>query len=723
MKRARMRLAYMLSCALLLLFVSHSFVAHSVRAQDYSEEEISALSSVELISEQAWIQPGIPFTLGLKMVMKPEWHSYWQNSGDSGEATEIDWTLPDGFTAGSIQWPYPHAIDAPPLRSYGYSDEVILLTDIQPPTNLPPGSDVQIDALAYWLICADVCIPVEEEVSVVLPVKNETPQLNEHQNAFESTRSTHPVALQDWSYSATSNAGSYVLIVTPPTEVMPDFEGAYFFVDKHSTLAHAAPQPITRDGDSFLIALQQSEYAQGTADSLQGVLVAGEGKYWDAAGQIHALIVDAPVSAPQTQAQQSSTALSLPILLLLALAGGLLLNLMPCVFPVLSIKILGFAKQGDEHASSIRNHGFVFAMGVILSFLVLAGLLLGLRAAGSQIGWGFQLQSPLFVAGMAFLFFAIGLNLLGVFEIAGFSISGTGSSNTGTFRRSFFDGVLATLIATPCTAPFMGAALGAAVILPTVQALLIFVALGVGMALPYVVLSMMPALIQRLPKPGPWMETLKQILAFPMIATTIWLVWVFGNQTGVDGTALLLFGLLMLALALWILGRWPAIQLSSKTRLISRTIALLIFALSLGSVYAGAENRSEARAESEVSDAGWQPFSQVSIDEIKSTGQPVFIDFTAAWCLTCQVNKRTTLNNASVLAAFEQKGVSLFQADWTNRDAEITTALDALGRSGVPVYVLYDGTSEQPKILPEILTESIVLEALNDLPDRPLASM
>ena len=717
MNRSLFRPSVLLVCVTLLFaFTQRAF------AQDYTEEEISALSSVELISEQAWIQPGTSFTLGLKMVMKPDWHSYWLNSGDAGEPTEIDWTLPDGFEAGAIQWPYPEAIDAPPLRSYGYSNEVILLTDLEAPANLAAGTDIQVDALAYWLICADVCIPVEEEVSITLPVRTESPPTTEHHVAFDETRLKHPVSLEGWSYEATSNSGSYVLSVTPPAGTRVNADGAYFFVDSYSTLKHSAPQPITRDGDRFLIALQQSEYARETAESLSGVLVAGEGNTWDADGQVRALIVDASVTLPSMQPVEADAPPSIALLLLLAMAGGLLLNLMPCVFPVISLKILGFARQADENNQSIRRHGFVFAAGVVISFLVLAGLLLALRAAGSQIGWGFQLQSPLFVAGMALLFFAIGLNLLGVFEVGGFSIR-SGAPTTASYRKSFFDGILATLIATPCTAPFMGAALGAAVVLPTPSALLVFAALGIGMAAPYVLLSLMPSLIQKLPRPGAWMETLKQVLAFPMIATTIWLVWVFGNQTGIDGATLLLFGLFMLGLALWIVGRWPAFQISSRTRIISRTFSVLFFIGGLGFISMGASTDYVENTSSEPADALWQPFSQATINDLTAAGQPVFIDFTAAWCLTCQVNKRTTLNNEKVLAAFEQKGVHLIQADWTNRNAEITAALDALGRNGVPVYVLYDGSGNNPVILPEILTEDIVLDALNALPDRSLASL
>lgn len=695
-------------------------------AQSNDEDDTSPYSEAVLISEFDHVVPGSPFTLALKMQMDPGWHSYWQNPGDSGEPTEIEWELPATFSTSPIQWPYPHRIDLGPLRSYGYSDEVVLLTEISPPPDLEPGTELHIQAMAYWLICEEICLPAEEAVSITLPVRSESPSATEHREAFDTARAQLPKTLENWTFEASSYAGSYVLQVTPPAGEDIDFNGAYFFTSGYEVIDHPAAQPITQEGNTYLIALQQSEYATGAVEHLEGVLVATEGSSWNEHEYVPALSINVPVNAGQYAAspQESSTSVSLIWMLVLAFAGGLLLNLMPCVFPILSIKVLGFAKQGDQALSAIRKQGYSFGLGVVVSFWLLAGLFLILRTAGNQIGWGFQLQSPLFVACMALLFFGIGLNLLGVFEI-GFGMTRIGAINQSGepgnhVRRSFLDGVLATLVATPCTAPFMGAALGAAIIVPPPQALLIFTFLGLGMAVPYMALSMTPALVRMLPKPGPWMEVLKQVLAFPMLATTLWLVWVFGRQTGVDGLALLLMGMLLLGLSLWILGRWPGIQITSRVRLITRSIAVIALALSLGAVYLGTSSQADIRTPSETA-SNWLPFSTEQVAQLRADGQPVFIDFTAAWCLTCQVNKKTTLNNKAVQDAFAMKGVTLFQADWTNQDIEITQALEEHGRSGVPLYVLYPGASAAPILLPEILTEHIVLEALDTLPDRALA--
>ena len=695
-------------------------------AQSTDEADTSPYSQAELISEFDHVVPGSPFTLALKMEMDPGWHSYWQNPGDSGEPTEIEWELPANFSSSPIQWPYPQRIDLPPLRTYGYSDEVLLLTEITPSSDLEVGTELHIQAMAYWLICEEICLPAEEAVSITLPVRPENPSANEHKEAFETVRSQLPKTLDDWAFEASSYAGSYVLQVTPPSGNTIDFNGAYFFASGYEVIDHPSAQPITQEGDTYLIALQQSEYATGPVEQLEGVLVAPEEGSWDEQIYVPALAINVAVNTDvlATSSQESSTSVSLVWMLVLAFAGGLLLNLMPCVFPILSIKVLGFAKQGDQAPSAIRKQGYAFGMGVLVSFWLLASLFLILRTAGNQIGWGFQLQSPLFVAGMALLFFGIGLNLLGVFEV-GFGMTRIGAMNqTGEsgnhVRRSFFDGVLATLVATPCTAPFMGAALGAAIVVPPAQALLIFTFLGLGMAIPYMVLSMTPALVKMLPKPGPWMEVLKQVLAFPMLATTLWLVWVFGRQTGVDGLALLLMGMLLLGLSLWIVGRWPGIQISSRVRLITRSIAVIALGLSLGAVYMGTSSQADLSTPSETT-SNWLPFSTEQVAQLRAEGQPVFIDFTAAWCLTCQVNKKTTLNNKAVQDAFATKGVTLFQADWTNQDIEITQALEEHGRSGVPLYVLYPGSSAPPVLLPEILTENIVLEALDALPDRALA--
>jgi thiol:disulfide interchange protein DsbD len=439
--------------------------------------------------------------------------------------------------------------------------------------------------------------------------------------------------------------------------------------------------------------------------------------------------VDSVLSMPAASASNSPS-LSLPWALLFAALGGLLLNLMPCVFPVLSVKILGFVRDADGDAASLRRHGFLFAAGVLVSMWTLAGVLFALRAAGSQIGWGFQLQSPSFVALMALLFVGIGLNLLGAFEV-GTRLTSMGgrlqsaSPSEGT-TGAFLTGVLATVVATPCTAPFMGAALGVALTLSVGGGLLVFTALGAGMAAPYVGLSMAPRLLDRLPDPGAWMETLKQFFAFPMFATAVWLVWVFGQQTGNNGVALLLFGMLLLGMAAWVLHRWSAPQLSRAATYATRG---LVTALLLGAVAAGVlgatSNRTASASGSEeaaASSATWQTYSADTVERLRNQGRPVFVDFTAAWCLTCQVNERAVLNTQPVQDAFAQRNVALVKADWTNRDPAITQALKSHGRSGVPVYVLYPGDGSGPTLLPEVLTEDIVLDALDAIPAASASS-
>ena len=676
----------------------------------YAQEDITHHSEAKLISQYASIEPGKDFRLALRLELEEGWHTYWRNPGDSGEAIEIIWDLPDGFEAGPIEWLAPLRIDEGPLRSYGYSHpSPIFISELSAPTNLTPGTSVTIAATAYWLICKEICIPLEKNLSLTLPVRDKRPASSRNVEVFSIVREALPLPPPaDWSFQATSTTEGYLLRVTPPTQIDP--EGAYFFPYDPTTLNHSAPQPIRRDSNAFLITLKRSSYATGTAKRLQGVLVAEESKMWTSYTQ--SLKIDVPVQ--EVSKGVTTPPLSFPLLLLLACIGGLLLNLMPCVFPILSIKVLGFATQEKNHG----RHGIVFAMGVILSFWILAGLLLVLRAASHEIGWGFQLQSPLFVAGMALLFVGIGLNLLGVFDIATFSI-GSSTPRKDGYLQSFYSGVLATLVATPCTAPFMGAAIGAAIVMPTLHALLIFTALAVGMAIPYVVLSMLPGLQKRLPKPGAWMETIRHLLAFPMLATAIWLAWVFGKQTGIDGVALLLLGFLLLGIALWMLGRWPIVQISKAVRLVTRSIAVLVMILSLVSAYAGTTFHVSGEVSSNTA---WQPFSQEKITELRAEGKAAFVDFTAAWCLTCQVNKQTTLGSTTVQNAFQEKGVVLFRADWTTRDDNITRALKEHGRNGVPLYVLYHSGSETPILLPEVLTESIILQALEPIPYSPIAS-
>ena len=385
---------------------------------------------------------------------------------------------------------------------------------------------------------------------------------------------------------------------------------------------------------------------------------------------------------------------------------------MPCVFPVLSIKVLGFVEQGGASRAAVRTHGAAFAAGVIASFLALGVALLVIRASGTLVGWGFQLQSPAVVGLLAGLFFVLGLSLLGVFDV-GTSLTRLGGllGSSGGLGASFGSGVLATVVATPCIAPLMGAALGFALTQPPIPTLLIFGVIGVGMALPYAVLSMWPTLLGRLPRPGAWMETFRQLLAFPLFATALWLVWVFGQQTGVDGAAYLLAALLLVALGAWMLWRWPRTTASGRSYVLSRTGAAIMIVAALAVGLRG--TRSQAGP---PTDESWQPFSAVRVVELQASGRPVFIDFTAAWCLTCKVNERVVLETEAIEEAFRQRDVVLLKADWTRQDPEITRALEAFGRTGVPLYVLYTGATDAPPIiLPTILTKETLLEALEEI--------
>jgi len=689
---------------------------HSLGAQG---NDSSPYSNVQLVPELASIQPGTPFTVAVYFEMEEGWHNYWRNAGDSGLPTEVEWDLPPGFTAGEIQWPVPERIVAFPLMDYGYSGQVALLVDITPPASLSDGSSVRLEARVDWLICKEICLPAYAEVEVEIPV-NSTPPVADSRWAalFAQTRSTLPKTVEGWSVTAEVSEGGYQLRLRRErgSGALPDT--VYFYAAETNVIAASDPQLLTLDGRALILELEASPYAIQPSSILTGVLLAEREGSWDEAGDIKALWVEVPVDgappplvvpsegAPAVSADEGSGSLALA--LVFAFLGGLLLNLMPCVFPVLSLKILGAAGQGGGGRALIRNQGLVFGLGVVASFLLLAGLLLALRAGGARLGWGFQLQSPLFVAAMAALFFAIALNLMGVFEVgAGLTRLGSRPGKTEGYGEALASGVLATVIATPCTAPFMGAAMGFALTQSLPETLLVFGFLGVGMALPYVILSLSPGLLERLPRPGPWMETLKQLLAFPMFATVIWLVWVFGQQTGVGGATYLLSALLMVAAAGWMVGRWHRTDLRSGYVARAVSVAILLMAALL--VGRGGEQIAPAMEVTE----GWQAFSQVELEETLATGRPAFVDFTAAWCLTCQVNERLVLSSQPVMDAFQAHDVALFKADWTRQDPAITRALEALGRSGVPVYALYSGEGgSPPTLLPAILTEEIVVSAL-----------
>ncbi|MEL6704327.1 MAG: protein-disulfide reductase DsbD domain-containing protein [Bacteroidota bacterium] len=688
-------------------------------------EDSSPHSDASLVSEVAQLAPGQPFTVALRLTMEPKWHSYWLNPGDSGLPTVINWRLPDGFEAGPIQWPYPEQVPVEPFMTYAYYDEVLHLIEVTPPADLAPGTSITLAGTADWLICEQVCLTATQDVALSLSVAGAATPDPVWASRIAETRTKLPHDLDGLTATASRSGDTFALVLGGLEMEAGALANAYFFASEEQVIQHNAPQAIARADDGTVqLALARSEYAQTDPALIAGVLVASEGTTFD--GTHRALWIEAPLGASAsagTTGAMGLTGTTMPRNLLFALGfallGGLLLNLMPCVFPILSIKVLGFAQHGGsaDGTQTMRRNGWLFGAGVLVSFWVLAGVLLALRAGGEALGWGFQLQSPLFVAAMALLFFALALNLLGVFEFglgvqskAGRLDQGEGASG------AFFSGVLATLVATPCTAPFtMGPALGWALGQPATSTLAVFSALGLGMALPYVALSHAPRLLGRLPRPGPWMETFKQALAFPLFATVVWLVWVFSLQVGPNGVALFLGAATALGLAAWLYGRWQ--HAYGTVRLVTRGLALAalvaVVALTLrGAEASGASSSGVVRGAAD--DVDWGTFSPQRVAAINDEGRAAFVDFTATWCITCQVNKQVALRTQTVADAFDAHGVTPLTADWTNRDPVIAAELARFGRSSVPLYVLYPPDGE-PVLLPEVLTPGVVLDALDEV--------
>ncbi|HSO06459.1 MAG TPA: thioredoxin family protein [Pelomicrobium sp.] len=661
----------------------------------------------ELVAESRHVRPGEPLTVAVRLRMEEHWHTYWINAGDSGLATQLRWSLPEGFAAGPIQWPAPQRIPVGPLVNYGYEGEVLLLTDIAAPPGLAVGTMATLAADVEWLVCREICIPGKARLTLALPVSTGPPAPDPRwAEPIRATRAALPQPLADWKATARRADGAMTLSVVPAAGAAP-LRQLTFFPYAEGVIDNAAPQVFAASGDAYTLKLAPAAQSYGEVRSLAGVLVADPP--WP---QGAAAVIDAPFAS--AVAAPAAPSMGLALAMLLAFAGGLILNLMPCVFPVISIKVLGFVNHAHGERRLLRLQGLLFAAGIVVAFWAVAAALMALRAQGEALGWGFQLQEPLFVTALAFLFLALALNLSGVYTI-GSRVAGAAAAveSRHPLGNAFLSGTLATLVATPCTAPFMGAALGYAMAQPPATALAVFTALAAGMASPYVVLSFAPALLRRLPRPGAWMETLRQLLAFPLYLTVAWLAWVLGEQAGVDAMARLLAALVVLAGGLWALGHFDGATARGGAR--AGASATAIAALVAALVVAWPP-RDAPPASAVVAD-GWQPYSAQAFAEHRAAERAVFIDFTAAWCVTCQVNKRLVLETDDVMRAFSRRGVVLMRADWTRQDAVITAALADLGRNGVPVYALYPpGAASAPVLLPELLTRTAVLDALAALP-------
>ncbi len=685
-----------------ILFVMLAGLGSAARAQ----------VEASLVAAESSIQPGRPFTVALRLQHDLHWHTYWLNPG-TGLKTELHWDLPAGFTAGPIEWPAPVVLRdrTGMVIGNGYEGDTLLPVTITPPADLVPGTSVILQARTEWLMCEDVCIPGEAVLVLTLPVRAEEPIVNGTRGKrVLATQAALPTALPEWSVAATRTEKTITLTVTPaaPTQHTP--ADLHFFADDNLVAYEAAQTVVANNQGGYVLTLAVSPDGPAEATHLQGVLTAKNG--WRADGSLPGLRVDLPLStaAPQTPAPTTG---GLAGTLLLAFLGGLILNLMPCVFPVLGIKTLGFVNQSGSDRGKIVAHGVTFTLGVLLSFWALAGLLLALRAGGAELGWGFQLQSPGFVFGMAVFFLGFALNLSGLFEV-GLSATGAGAglqSKSG-YTGSFFTGLLATLVATPCSAPYLATALPAALALPVPSALLIFTFIALGLSAPYLLLSIFPQAIKFLPRPGAWMETFKQAMAFPLYATTGWLLWVLAAQTAEAETALrnILFGLVLVAMGAWLYGRIGQPHGASTRRVTGSSLALAFVA---GGLWLGwPADPTNAADDAAKSGVTWEAWSPEAVARAQAEGRTIYVDFTARWCFTCQTNKAAVFSSDEVLREFAERNVLTLKADWTSKDPRITAELARWNRSAVPFNLLYRPGEPMPVALPELLTPGIVLDAL-----------
>jgi len=685
-------------------------------AGSFSGPSAQAQVRASLLAEVDAVQPGEPFYAALRLEHEGHWHTYWVNPG-TGLATSIEWELPEGFTAGEIEWPAPTVLRDRRhggIIGNGYEGEVLLPVKITPPENLEVGTHVTLRATADWLMCDEVCIPGGAELELSLRVA-ENGENNAHLSGWSTrireTIAELPTALPDhWRLSATRSGDAITLKVTPTDSAKSGNTVSplptHFFADDN-LVGYELAQQITPDGKSgYTLTLKVSpEMRDEPVERLMGVLIADGG--WRAEGALAGLRVDVPISeAPQPVGAVVGSTQTVGLLATAALAflGGLILNLMPCVFPVLGIKILGFVNQAGSEKRKVVAHGLVFSLGVLLSFWTLAGVLAILRAGGEQLGWGFQLQSPEFVFGLAVLLLVFAMNLSGVFEFGlGAMGLGAGLQTKSGLSGSFFTGVLATVVATPCSAPFLAPALGAALAMPVSESFLIFTAIAVGLSTPYLLLSIFPKAIGVLPRPGTWMETFKQFMAFPLYATVGYLLWVLAGQASENALLLVFLGLVVIALGLWCYGRLRAPGASACRARVGLVggAALLACGLWLG--------WPQAPSPTEVV---WEPWSEELVSKYQREGRTIYLDFTARWCATCQTNKKLVFSSGEVLRTFANKNVAALKADWTSKDPKITAELAKYQKSAIPFNLVYLPGEASPRELPSLLTPGIVLEVL-----------
>ena len=681
--------------------------------------EVVGAVTVELIAETTVVVPGERFNVALDFRLEPHWHLYWKNPGASGLPVEIEWQLPAGLSAGEIQWPAPERIELGGLMNYGYEDAVTLIVPIEAAQDFELGSAVPIQAEVSWLACEEFCMPGDASLSLALTAGAEAVKSGEAP-AFEAARARLPAPIAPWGVTAVIE-GQYLVLTIEQVDGLAIPSDLYFYADKEGVIEPSALQALSSVGEGQVQLRAELDVAQLQEPSaaVAGVLQSQSGN-WSINLRIGA---DAAGAATESLAGQVPAAtgfegvllnLGLPGWLLLAFLGGLILNVMPCVLPVLSLKVFSLLKHSGQSRAQALLHGGAYTAGVVASFLALAAVLLALRAVGERIGWGFQLQSPNFVVVLTVVFFLFALNLMGVFEV-GTSLVGadTKVSKRNDALGSFGMGVLAAVVGAPCMGPLVASVSGIAVQTNAATGLLIFGVMGLGLASPFLFLSVFPKLVAYLPKPGVWMESVKQFMGFLLMAAVVFLALVAGRLGGVDAVIALLIALLVAGLAAWIYGRWSVPVKPKRTQRIAQVISLAL--LVVASYYAISETKAayeNFETGSSVSKNGqWQPWSSERVETELAAGKPVFIDFTASWCLICQVNKKVATHTQATEALFEEYGVVALEADWTRYDSAITTELERFGRSGVPLYVLYAPDGEVT-VLPQSLTNGIVREAV-----------
>lgn len=688
-----------------------------------AEPVSSTHTTLELISDSSEIAPGQTFHLGVTFAMEPKWHIYWKNPGASGLAPEFEWDLPEGFEAGEIEWLAPERISLQGLVSYGYKGTATLIVPVTAPADLEPGTEIPVRLDVSFLICKEICLPGDASLGLTLNA-GATPKPSSDTSAFERARAAQPESDLPFELQTVAQKDKKLTLEISGATVP---ESIYFYAAEGSLVDPNAEQNYTlSDGVGRLTIPLDFAYFENEVAAMKGVLRSAEAS-WHAtvpAYSAEASASAAPAAGTTSTTMTDSGGLEQQLLdlglvgwLVLAFVGGLILNVMPCVLPVLSLKVFSLLNHSGQSRGHALAHGLAYTLGVVASFILLAGVLFSLRALGESIGWGFQLQNPGFVLVLGMIFFLFGLNLLGVFEI-GSGLVGADAKVAGRkdLFGSFGVGVLAAVVGAPCVGPFVGGVSGVALQTNTFTGLLIFAMLGFGMASPFLFLAIFPKLVAYLPKPGPWMETFKHSMGFLLLAALVFLLYLLGQLAGVLAMAAMLVVLLLAAIAAWIYGRWAAPGRSARSRVMARIATIVLLLVSAAWGLRSVDAAYDANAADSASDIveGWATWSTEAVEEAIEADKPVFVDFTATWCLICQVNKKTALRTEATREIFDEYGVVSLVADWTRRDPAITAELEKFDRSGVPLYLLY-GPDGEVSVLPQNLTNGIIREAVEEL--------